>query len=639
MPRPNRMGYAKPATSKYLFKIISQVWKTSKISCILVVILTLAGSLGMVLGISRIELLMDEHIPLLEQAYSAGIEEVIQARYHDFYLYIAMLGIVFFSSAIASFVANILAVRLSQKVMRDLKHKTFASMQYLPVKFFDTNKFGDIMSRYTNDIDTIDRFVTDVMPQFVSSVFTLLVLLVAMFINNWYLTFAVLLLVFLMLVITSGVMKKSAKHFVGRQKIVGLSNGFIEEMMEGTRVVQVFNHQEDAINDFDNINEKFRQEDMKANIFGNISAPLMGNLVRIQFVIMVIIGALVVMATKNTAHPYTLGMLVAFLLLSNNFSNPIGRFSQQISAIAQASAGCERIYSIIESPKEENDGYVTLVNVKEINGELVETNDTTHMWAWKHPHTDGSLTYTPLKGDIVLENVDFSYISDKQVLFDISIYAKPGQRVALVGETGAGKTTITNLINRFYDIEDGKIRYDGININKIKKEDLRRSLGLVLQDTNLFTGTIEENIKLGKPDATHEEVVEAAKIANADSFIRMMPEGYDTVLTRAGEKLSQGQRQLLAIARAAIADSPVLILDEATSSIDTRTEMIIQEGMDRLMKGRTTFVIAHRLSTIQNSDVIMVMDHGHIIERGNHKELLEKKGVYYELYTGKFELE
>ncbi len=630
----------KGVTGKYIKRVINEVYKKSKVTSILIVILILISSMGMVYGISNIESLIDNYIPLLEEGYASGSDEILNNALNEFYRYVFIWGSILFFASAASFTGNLLSIRVSQRVMRDIKHNTFSSMQYLPVKFFDSNKYGDIMSRYTNDIDTIDRFVTEVLPNFISVIFTLIVLFISMLINNWYLSLLVVFLILLMLFTTSSIMKNSAKHFRGRQKIVGQSNGYIEEMMEGARVVQVFNHQKKSIDDFEEINERFRQEDMKANIFGNIMPPLTGNLVRIQFVIMVIVGSLVVMATKDSQNPYTIGMLVSFLLLSNNFSNPVGRLSQQVSTIAQAGAGAMRIYSMIETPKEEDSGYVTLVNVKEDEkGNLIETEEKTHKWAWKHPHKAGGIDYVPLKGDIVLDGVDFSYVEGKQILYDISIYANEGERVALVGETGAGKTTITNLINRFYDIEDGKIRYDGININKIKKEDLRKSLGLVLQDTNLFTGTIEENIKLGKPDATHEEVVEAAKIANADSFIRMMPDGYNTILTRAGEKLSQGQRQLLAIARAAIADSPVLILDEATSSIDTRTEKIIQEGMDRLMNGRTTFVIAHRLSTIQNSDVIMVMDHGRIIERGNHSQLLAKKGVYYQLYTGKFELE
>ena len=618
----------------YLGRVLKQMFSKYKIRVIIIFIMSILSAAGMALGMNAIGEIYDIHIPNIVNAVTD--EEVAEA-YRIFYEYLLRVGIFFATSVIGGFVQSILIVFISQGTMRDIRLRTFSSMQYLPVKYFDQNKYGDIMSKYTSDTDTLDNFITQTVPNFISSGFTLLFLLILMFINNWIMTLIVLFLLFSITFGMSGIMKRSAKHFIQRQRLVGKSNGFIEEMMQGARVVQVFNHQEDGIRDYNKINEQFRVEDTQANTFGNIMAPMTANLIRIEFVLTAFIGSLFVINNPL----YAVGKLVSFLTLTNGFSNPIGRMSQQVNSIAQAAAGARRIFEIIDSEREVDNGYVTLVNVKEgPDGEILETNEITHKWAWKHPHTqDGTITYTPLKGEIVLENVDFSYVPEKQVLSDISIHAKPGQRVALVGETGAGKTTITNLINRFYDIEDGKIRYDGININKIKKNDLRKSLGLVLQDTNLFTGTIKDNIKLGKPDATDEEVVEAAKLANADSFIRMMPDGYDTVLVRAGEQLSQGQRQLLAIARAAIADSPVLILDEATSSIDTRTELIVQNGMDKLMKGRTTFVIAHRLSTIQNSDVIMVMDHGKIIERGSHKELIDKMGVYYQLYTGKFELQ
>ena len=618
----------------YLGRVIKLMFSKYKFQFIVVIVMSLISALGMALGMNSIGEIYEVHIPNILKAETEI--EVANAN-KVFYEYLTRVGIFFGASTISGLVQSLLIVFISQGTMRYIRLKTFSSLQYLPVKYFDQNKYGDIMSKFTSDTDTLDNFITQTVPNFISSGFTLLFLLILMIVNNIWLTLIVLGLLFTIMFGMSGIMKRSAKHFIQRQRLVGKSNGFIEEMMQGARVVQVFNHQETSIKDYNEINEQFRKEDTQANTFGNVMAPMTANLIRIEFVLTSIIGSLFVIHNPL----YGVGMLVSFLTLANGFSNPIGRMSQQVNSIAQASAGAGRIFEIIDSEKEVDDGYVTLVNVKEgINGELIETNEVTHKWAWKHPHKDdGTITYTPLKGDIVLENVDFSYVPEKQVLKDISIYAKPGQRVALVGETGAGKTTITNLINRFYDIEDGKIRYDGININKIKKNDLRKSLGLVLQETNLFTGTIKDNIKLGKPNATDEEVVEAAKLANADSFIRMMPEGYDTILTRAGEQLSQGQRQLLAIARAAIADCPVLILDEATSSIDTRTELIVQNGMDKLMKGRTTFVIAHRLSTIQNSDVIMVMDHGSIIERGSHKELIDKKGVYYQLYTGKFEFE
>ena len=617
----------------FLGRVIKKIFKDNPISITIIIVLTVASSLGMVLGIGNISVLFDTHIPAIKNAVT---EAEKAAANKEFYNYIYLLIVYFSTSTAAQFVSGLLSVFVSQKAMRDIRHITFSKMQYLPVKFFDINKYGDIMSRYTNDIDTLDQFITQTLPGLLSGALTLSIILVMMFINNWFMTFLVLFILGSIMFGMSFLMKGSRKHFMGRQMLVGLSNGYIEEMIEGARVVQVFNHQHKAINEFTDISERYRVEDLKANSFANTMMPLGANLVRLQFVIVALIGAVVVAKTD-----YTVGLLVAFLLLTNSFSNPITRMTQQVNLIALAGAGAKRIYDIIDAEPESDDGYVTLVNAKvNENGEIEETDEVTHKWAWKHPHKElGTTTYTLLEGNIVIDDVDFSYNPDKQILFDISIWAKPGQRIALVGETGAGKTTITNLLNRFYDIADGKIRYDGININKIKKSDLRRSLGLVLQETSLFTGTIKENIKLGKPDATDEEVVAAAKLANADSFIRMMKDGYDTMLVRAGENLSQGQRQLLAIARAAIADCPVLILDEATSSIDTRTELIVQKGMDELMNGRTTFVIAHRLSTIQTCNAIMVMDHGRIIERGNHKELIDKKGVYYSLYTGKFEFE
>ncbi|MCR5740906.1 MAG: ABC transporter ATP-binding protein/permease [Gammaproteobacteria bacterium] len=618
----------------FLGRVLKMMVKDNPVRFVVIVLLCIFSSLGMVLGIGEIGDLFDVHIPAIAAATNEAELEVATKTFNN---YIIKLAIFFSISVVTGFIQSILVVLMGQGLMKYIRHQTFEKMQYLPIKFFDTNKYGDIMSRYTNDTDTLDQFVTQTVPNFISSGLTLVMLLVQMLLNNWLLTIIVLVLLASIMFGMSGIMKRSAKHFINRQKLVGISNGYVEEMMQGARVVQVFNHQKKGVLEFKEINERFRIEDTKANTYGNIMFPMSANLIRLEFVIVALIGALYVMKSDV----YKVGMLVTFLTLTNSFSNPIARMSQQVNSIAQAGAGARRIFEIIDATPETDDGYVTLVNATEDeNGNIIETKENTHKWAWKHPHqADGTITYTPLKGDIVLDKVDFSYDQEKQILFDISIYANPGQRVALVGETGAGKTTITNLLNRFYDIEDGKIRYDGININKIKKNDLRRSLGLVLQDTNLFTGTIKDNIKLGKADATDEEVIAAAKLANADSFIRMMPDGYDTMLVRAGEQLSQGQRQLLAIARAAIADCPVLILDEATSSIDTRTEAIVQKGMDRLMSGRTTFVIAHRLSTIQNSDVIMVLDHGRIIERGNHEELIKKGGVYYSLYTGKFEFE
>ena len=622
--------------SRALFRVIKTFAKASPLGFALSLLFALISSVVMALTMYSFQLIIDKYIPLVKEAIDNGNtfgEALKTSGYGAFLITIASLLLV--SSAL-EFTGRLIIVNMSQRTMRNLRHQMFSHMQELPISFFDSNKFGDLMSRYTNDTDTIDQFIGNTVPVLASSSLTTITLLIAMIINNPLLALLVLSMVLIVTFLMGFIVSRSSRHFEARQRIVGMNNAYIEEMMEGTRVVQVFNRQKKNEEEFAKINHQFAVEDYKANLLGELIFPLSSNLTKLEFVVVLLLGVLYTMS-----HPlYTLGMFVAFLTYSNSFSSPIGQISEQFGIMARARAGAERIFDIIDREKETDDGYVTLVNYKlSDNGEIIETKENTHKWAWKHPHHIGGVDYVPLNGDIVLDSVDFSYIEGKQILYDISINAKAGQRVALVGETGAGKTTITNLINRFYDIEDGKIRYDGININKIKKSDLRRSLGLVLQDTNLFTGTIKENIKLGKPDATDEEVVEAAKLANADSFIRMMPQGYDTMLVRAGEQLSQGQRQLLAIARAAIADCPVLILDEATSSIDTRTELIVQKGMDELMKGRTVFVIAHRLSTIQSSDVIMVMDHGRIIESGSHDELIAKKGVYYQLYTGKFEFE
>jgi len=620
---------------KSLGKVIKLMYKGNEVGTILVVVFTLLAAIFSALAMGLNEELFDNVIPALQNTHNG--EEALNS------LKILMIktGALFFLSASFSTVQGFISVHISQSTIKDVRHKMFSNMQYLPVKYFDTNKYGDIMSKYTNDVDTLDNFITQTVPNLISVSTTVIALFVMMLINNYLLCLVTVVLLVLIMTLSSVMLKKSAKFFMTRQKLVGKLNAYSEEMLEGARVVQTFNYQEKAINNFKEINKNNREVEMKANMIGNIIAPLNGNLVRIEYIILAIIGSIMVLnGFKTLKGVYTVGLLITFLTYTNSFCNPIARFAQQLTMVAQASAGSERIIELMNAAHETDDGYVTLVNCEvDSNGNIKETDKVTHKWAWKHPHQDGTTTYTPLRGEIVLDKVDFEYRDNHQILFDIDIYANPGERIALVGETGAGKTTITNLINRFYDIEDGKIRYDGININKIKKYDLRKSLGLVLQDTNLFSGTIKENIKVGKPDATDEEVIEAAKIANADSFIRMMPNGYDTFLVKAGEKLSQGQRQLLAIARAAIADCPVLILDEATSSIDTRTELIVQKGMDSLMEGRTVFVIAHRLSTIQNSSAIMVMDHGHIIERGTHNSLIEKKGVYYSLYTGKFELE
>jgi len=625
---------------KSLGKVLKLMYKGNEALTIVIVICTLLSAALSAVAIYFMQPLINEVIPALKNAFiqeKNGDSSFLDEAYRGAYRILILESICFIGSVLASTIQSFASVTVSQKTVKQVRSMMFSNMQYLPISYFDKNKYGDIMSKYTNDVDTLENFITQTVPNFISSIASLLLIFIMMIINSWILTLCVVILLSIILFISMSLLKASTKHFKVRQKLIGRLNGYIEEMMEGTRVVQTFNHQHIAIEEFKNISMENRTEEMKANNIGNIVAPVNGNLVRIQYVIIALIGSAL---TMNSVFGYTIGELVTFLQYTSNFSGPISRMAQQFGSIAQASAGGERIIELMNMEQEEDNGYVTLVNVKDENGKLVETDENTHKWAWKHPHqqTD-TIEYTPLKGEIILDGVDFSYDSNKQILFDIDILAKPGERIALVGETGAGKTTITNLINRFYDIEDGKIKYDGININKIKKHDLRKSLGLVLQDTNLFSGTIKENIMVGKKDATMEEVVEAAKIANADSFIRMMPNGYDTVLVRAGENLSQGQRQLLSIARAAIADCPVLILDEATSSIDTRTELIVQNGMDKLMKGRTVFVIAHRLSTIQNSNAIMVMDHGKIIERGNHDSLIKEKGIYYQLYTGKFELE
>ena len=512
----------------------------------------------------------------------------------------------------------------------------FEHMQTLPIKYFDTNTFGDVMSRYTNDTDTLRQMCSQSIPQALNSSITIVSVFIAMLRISIPLTGIVVLFVVLMTLVTATLGGKSAKYFVLQQNSLGAANGFIEEMINGQKVVKVFCHEEETKEEFDKRNEELCEDMINANSNANMMMPIMANLGNIQYVVIAVVGALFAV---NGVGGLTLGMIVSFLQLSRSFNMPISQLSMQVNAVIMALAGAQRIFNLIDEEPETDEGYVTLVNAKLENGNIVESKERTGMWAWKHPHKDGTLTYTELKGDIVLSDVDFSYDGEKQVLYDISLYAHPGEKVAFVGATGAGKTTITNLINRFYDIADGKIRYDGININKIKKADLRHSLGIVLQETNLFTGTVMDNIRFGKLDATDEECINAAKLANADGFINRLPQGYNTMLEGNGANLSQGQRQLIAIARAAVADPPVMVLDEATSSIDTRTEALVQQGMDALMHGRTVFVIAHRLSTVKNSDVIMVIDHGRIIERGNHEQLIAQKGNYYKLYTGTTELE
>ncbi len=540
--------------------------------------------------------------------------------------------------------ARIMAV-ISQSVLRRVRDEMFTKMQTLPIRYFDTHTHGEVMSHYTNDADTLRQLVSQVLPQTVSSVITLTVVLISMLRCSVWMTLVMIAGTAFMLKATVKIGSGSAKYFGKQQKSLASLNGFIEEMVNGQKVVKVFNHEPEAKEEFDRRNDELTENMTEANKLGNILGPVNNNMGHLLYVILAITGGALAIGnvTNLSLHgfgPLTLGSIAAFLTLSRNFMMPINQMAQQISFIAMAVAGAARIFALMDEQPEADNGYVHLVNAKEENGQLTETTEHTGLWAWKHPHSaDGSVTYTKLAGDVVMVDVDFAYEPEKPVLHDISLYARPGQKVAFVGATGAGKTTITNLINRFYDIADGKIRYDGININKICKADLRRSLGVVLQDVNLFTGTVMDNIRYGKLDATDEECIAAAKLANADDFITRLPEGYQTVLKGDGSGLSQGQRQLISIARAAVADPPVMILDEATSSIDTRTEALVQRGMDKLMEGRTVFVIAHRLSTVQNSDVIMVLDHGRIIERGNHDQLIAEKGQYYQLYTGAFELE
>jgi len=555
--------------------------------------------------------------------------------------FLVKLACIFVLGMIASFLQSFLMVGVTQGIQKKVRDDMFKKMQTLPLRYFDTNTAGNIMSRYTSDIDTLRQMISQSIPQAVSAVVTLVVVFITMLIESWILTLVTMVTVLAVVFVTKMLAGKSAKYFIGQQKALGTVNGYIEEMISGQKVVKVFNHEEAAKEEFDRLNEKLRQNAFSAGKYSNMMGPINNNLGYIQYAILAIVGGILCITVVNGSPLLSLGSLMAFMTLSRNFNMPINQISQQMNAIIMAMAGAERIFELMDEEPETDEGYVTLVNAEIAeDGTITESEKRTGRWAWKHYHkADGTTTFVELKGDIVMDKVDFSYVPEKQVLTDVTLYAHPGQKIAFVGATGAGKTTITNLINRFYDIADGKIRYDGININKIRKADLRHSLGIVLQDTNLFTGTVMDNIRYGKLDATDEECIRAAKLANAHDFITRLPEGYDTELTANGASLSQGQRQLIAIARAAVADPPVMILDEATSSIDTRTEALVQKGMDALMKGRTTFVIAHRLSTVMNSDCIMVLDHGKIIERGSHDDLIAQKGTYYQLYTGAFELE
>lgn len=557
--------------------------------------------------------------------------------------FVTVLLILYILSLIASFTYNRLMAVVTQGSLMKFREKMFARMESLPIRYFDTNAHGDIMSIYTNDTDTLRQLISQSLPALMQTSIVLLTVFCIMIYYSFWLTGVVLIGCVIMFFITKNFGSKSSRFFIKQQQTLGATEGYIEEMMNGQKVIKVFNYEEDAIAGFDKVNNAWFEASRKANTFANILMPVLHNMGNILYVLIALTGGvLLYLKTPNVSlsgMALNISIVVPFLNMTKQFTGQIGQISQQINSVVMGLAGASRIFGLLDEEPEFDEGYVTLVNAKEENGELVETTERTEMWAWKHPHEDGTVTYTRLEGDVEMHDVDFAYNPNKMILHNITLYAKPGQKVAFVGATGAGKTTITNLINRFYDIEDGKIRYDGININKIKKPDLRRSLGIILQDTNLFTGTVMDNIRYGYLEATDEQCIEAAKLAGADDFITRLPDGYNTMLTGNGASLSQGQRQLIAIARAAVADPPVMIMDEATSSIDTRTEAIVQKGMDALMKGRTVFVIAHRLSTVQNSDVIMVLDHGHIIERGSHDDLIKQKGQYYQLYTGAFELE